>query len=125
MIKFLFSWKNNPNLTEEQCDRHYLTIHTELAKRALKDAPGLIRYVQNKVVRYTIINYNQCDNPIEAKPDFDRFVELYFDDKESMERAFSTPEIKACFDDHRNFMDTSIPESLKIYEVIEGIPLER
>jgi len=125
MIKILLTWNRNPNLTEEQCEEHYLTVHTELAKKALKNGPGLRRYVQNKVVRHTIINYNECDTPIEAKPDFDRFVELYFDNKESMERAFNTPEIKACFDDHKNFMETDTPANLKIYEVVEEIPLER
>ena len=125
MIKFLFTWKNNPDLTEEQCDQHYRTVHTELALKGFRKATGLRSYVQNKVVKHTLVNYNECDNPVEAEPDFDRFVELYFDDRESMEKTFSLPEIKACFEDHKNFMDVNIPANLKIYEVIEEIPLER
>ena len=124
MIKFLFTWKKNPELTEEQCEQHYRTVHTELAKKALGQIPGLRRYVQNKVLRSVVHNYNQRE-PVEVEPEFDRFVELYFDNIEAMGEAFSTPEMQACFDDHQNFMDTNIPASLKVYEVEEEIPLDK
>jgi len=125
MVKVISTWKRNPNLTEEQCEEHYRKVHTELAKKALSKASGLRRYVQNRVVSHVQYNYNDMDNPVEADPDFDRCVELYFDNREAMEEAFSTPEMKACFDDHKNFMDIDIPANIKVYEVVEEIPIDR
>ena len=125
MLKLLITFKRNPHLTEKQCDEHYRTVHTELAKKAMGQIPGFRRYVQNKVIRHIVYDYNDWTAPKERMPDFDGFVELYADDKVAMEKAFSTPEMQACFDDHRNFMDVNIPASLRIYEVIEKIPLEK
>lgn len=125
MIKFFMSWKDNPNLSKEECEKHYSTVHTELAKKGLKNAPGFRRYVQNRVVSHTVINFNECTNAVEAEPEFDWFAEFYFDSKEDMEKAFSSPEIQACYGDHKNFMDVNIPANIKIYEVIERIPLKK
>jgi uncharacterized protein (TIGR02118 family) len=123
MIKIVSTWKRNPNLTEEQCDEHYRKVHTGLARKALEKVPGFRKYVQNKVVRLVVYDYNQIDKPIEKEPDFDRSVEIYFDHEEGLEEGFNTPEMKACYDDHKNFMDINRPASLKVYEVIEEIPL--
>ena len=125
MIKIVSSWKRNPNLSEEQCDKHYREIHTVLAKKALEKIPGFRRYIQNKVVRLVVYDYNQMDKPIEMEPDFDRSVELYFENREVLEKGFDTPEMRACYEDHKNFMDINRPASLKIYEVVEEIPLEK
>lgn len=125
MVKYLFTWKKKPNRTERECEQHYRTEHTRLAKIALGQIPGFRRYVQNKVLNHTVYNHNQWGRPQEATPEFDRFVELYFDDKEAMIKAFDTPEMRACFDDHVHFMDTGIPANIKVYEIEEVIPLEK
>ncbi len=125
MVKLVSMWKRNPDKTEEECEDHYLKVHTELAKKALANVPGFRKYVQNKVISQAINNYNDTANPEQVEPDYDRFVEIYFDDAESLEKALDTPEMRACYKDHPNFMNTKIPRNLVIYEVLEVIPLEK
>ena len=125
MIKLVTTWKRNPGLTPEQCDSHYRTVHTSLARIALEKVPGLRKYVQNKVLSTTVVDYNQSEKSHPGEPEFDRFVELYFDSAEDMARAFDTPEMRACVEDHKNFMCINIPASLITYEVEEVVVLER
>jgi uncharacterized protein (TIGR02118 family) len=113
MIKVLFTWKKNPNLTEEQQENHYIKIHTPIAKKALGTAR---RYSQHKVLKQTV--YNQAGEAIEVKPEFDRFVVLWFDSREAMEQAFASPDMVAANQDQKNFMDET---SIKIYEIDETI----
>jgi uncharacterized protein (TIGR02118 family) len=124
MIKIISMWKRNPDITEEACEEHYLNAHTELAIKALAKVPGFRRYVQNKVISQTVYNFNDGENPAQVEPDFDRMVELYFDDKDALVKALESPEMKACYEDHTNFMNVCIPRNLVIYEVAEAIPLE-
>lgn len=124
MIKIVTLWKRNPRLTEEECEEHYRTVHTALARKALENVPGFRRYIQNKVVNQTVYNFNDAARPEQVAPEYDRFVELYFDDMASLEKAMAAPEMQACLDDHPNFMDVRIPRSLVIYEVAERTVLE-
>jgi uncharacterized protein (TIGR02118 family) len=124
MIKIISMWKRNPDITDEACEAHYRGNHTALAIKALTNAPGFRKYIQNKVVSQTICNFNDASNIEQVAPDFDRVVELYFDNRESFERAMATPEMQACFEDHPNFMNIGIPKNLVIWEVLEEIPLE-
>jgi len=117
--------KKNPDLSEEEVERHYQTVHTELARNAFRNIPGFRKYVQNKVLSHTVYNFNQWGKAELAEPEFDRFVELYFDDVETLAKSFETPEMKACFDDHKNFMDINRPANIKVYEVGELVPLKR
>jgi uncharacterized protein (TIGR02118 family) len=118
MIKILYTFKNNPNLTEEQCDKHYHAVHIPLAKKAL--GPGCRRYSYAKVVKHTI---NDKDgNVVETKPDFDCFVEVFFDTREAMEKAFASPEMEVSSNDMQNFADVG---TLKVYEFIQEIPINR
>jgi len=125
MIKIVSLWKRNPNLTEKECEQHYQTVHTQLARAALGDVPGFRKYVQNKVVSETVYNFNDVENPAQEQPEYDRFVELYFDDIDSFNRAMARPEMKACFEDHPNFQNVNIARNLIIWEVEETIPLKR
>ena len=56
--------------------------------------------------------------------DIDAFVELYFDDRASLERAFERPELSKMFDDHENFMAVNTAANVHIYEVDETTILE-
>jgi uncharacterized protein (TIGR02118 family) len=125
MIKVVGTWKRNPKLSLEQCENHYRSVHTSLARIALAKVPGLRKYVQNRVISTTVTDYNDAERSHPGEPDFDRFVELYFDSAEDMAKALDTPEMRACLDDHKNFMDITIPCNLMNYEVEEVVVLER
>ena len=58
MIKLLMTWRDNPKLGAEQCDRHYLGTHTRMANAVLADVPGFLRYTQNRVTRHFVHSYN-------------------------------------------------------------------
>lgn len=123
MIKVISMWKRNPELTEKQCEDHYLEHHTKLAINALADVPGFIRYVQNKVVSQTNIDFNDVDTSRQVESEYDRIVELYFEDRESFEKAMARPEMAACLEDHPNFMDVNTLKSLVTLEVVETVVL--
>jgi uncharacterized protein (TIGR02118 family) len=125
MIKIMSMWKRNPELTEQQCEDHYLTNHTELAIKALKNAPGFIRYAQNKVISQTNIDFNNADTSRKVEPEYDRIVELYFEDMKSFEKTMQQPEMVDCLKDHSNFMDVNTKKSLITLHVSETIVLKK
>lgn len=125
MIKIMSMWKRNPDLTEQQCEDHYRRNHTELAIKALADVPGFIRYAQNKVISQTNIDFNDADTTRQVEPEYDRIVELYFEDQESFEKAMARPEMMACFNDHPNFMNVKTEKSLVTLEVSEVVVLDK
>jgi len=78
MLKFMVVIYRRHGLSQQEFRRHLKDVHGPLAKKL----PGLKRYVQN---------YVSDDSKREA-PGWDAIVELYFDDRESMEKAWDTPE---------------------------------
>lgn len=125
MIKIMCLWKRNPKLTEKQCEDHYLKVHTKMAIEALADAPGFIRYIQNKVVSQTNIDFNNAGTAQQVEPEYDRIVELYFEDQESFEKIMARPEMAACLNDHPNFMNVKTTKSLVNLEVSETVVLDK
>jgi uncharacterized protein (TIGR02118 family) len=91
MLKFMVVLYRRPDLSEEQFRRHLKEIHGPLARRL----PGLRGYVQNYV----------SEDPKREHPGWDAIVELYFDDWDSMECAWSSPEGKASDADLPLFVD--------------------
>jgi uncharacterized protein (TIGR02118 family) len=75
-------------MTDEEFAQYLLTKHAPLAKKM----PGLKRYVVNVAMR-----------PPNKEPEYNGIVELWFDDKESMKAAFSSPEGKATQADTQMF----------------------
>ena len=67
-----------PDLTRAQFRRHLQQIHAPLAR----NLPGLRKYLQNHV----------SDDPKRKSPGWDAIVELYFDNRESMEAAWASPQ---------------------------------
>jgi uncharacterized protein (TIGR02118 family) len=65
------------DLVPEQFRHHLKEIHGPLAR----NLPGLKRYKQNYV----------CEDP-KRQPGWDAIVELYFDNWESMETAWASPQ---------------------------------
>jgi len=77
VFKMMILLKKNPAFSDEEFARYWLETHAPLAKKM----PGLRRYVVNVVRR-----------PPDREPDYHGVVELWFDDHDSMKKAFSSPE---------------------------------
>ncbi len=90
MLKFIVILYKRPDLTRQQFRRHLQEVHGPLAM----DLPGLRKYVQNFVL----------EDP-KRKPRWDAVVELYFDNWESMEAAWASPQGAASDADLPAFAD--------------------
>jgi uncharacterized protein (TIGR02118 family) len=77
MLKFMVVIYRRPDLVPEQFRHHLEHIHGPLAQ----NLPGLKRYKQNYV----------CEDH-KRSPGWDAIVELYFDDWETMEAAWASPQ---------------------------------
>jgi len=93
MLKFMVVLYRRPDLTAAQFRRHLEAVHAPLAKAL----PGLKKYKQNHV----------CADPNRNPPGWDAIVELYFDNRESMEAAWASPQGAASDADLPAFADMS------------------
>lgn len=91
MLKFMVVLYRRPDLSRAQFRRHLERIHAPLAK----NLPGLLKYSQNHV----------CDDPKRKHPGWDAIVELYFDNRQSMEAAWASPQGAASDADLPLFVD--------------------
>jgi uncharacterized protein (TIGR02118 family) len=122
MVKVMFSWKDRPDRTPEECEAHYRKVHMQLAREAFTGVDGFRRLVYNRVRGHRVNDHN---NPVShpAPADFDAFVELWFESPELMAAAMGRPPLDAMFADHVNFMETDAPANIRIYEVDEDVIL--
>lgn len=118
MIKVVFSWKDRPDLSPEACDAHYRQVHTRLATEAFRGVAGFGGLVYNRVRDSWVNDYNLPER-VAAEPVADAWVELYFDDRASLEAAFQRPIMRTLFDDHVHFMAVDTPSNIRVYEVDE------
>ena len=91
MLKFVVVLYRRKDLTRERFRAVLRDEHGAMAERV----PGLRRYVQNHVV----------DDPTRRHPGWDAVVELFWDDWESMEKAWLTAEGRAATDHLAEFVD--------------------
>jgi uncharacterized protein (TIGR02118 family) len=91
MLKFMVVVYKQPSYSEEEFVRYFQEVHGPLAEKI----PELTKYVQNFVT----------PDPARKHPGWSAVVELYFPDRESMERAWRSPEGQAATDDLRVFAD--------------------
>jgi uncharacterized protein (TIGR02118 family) len=91
MLKFMVVLYRRSDLSQKEFRRHLREVHAPLAQKL----PGLRKYVQNYV----------CDDPKRMHPEWDAIIELYFDDWETMEHAWSTAEGRASDADLPLFAD--------------------
>lgn len=117
MYKVVFMWKDRPGDPVEDLDKHYLSVHTPIVLRKIAELPGFRGYIQNRVIECFAHDFNAV-RARPAHPDFDRSVELYFEDEASMRAVSENPE---AFADHPNFMDVDRPASLRVYVVEERV----
>lgn len=120
MIKIVFSWKDHPDRTAEECDAHYRAVHMRLAREAFDGVEGFRALVYNRVNRHFVNDHNRPE-PRERPSDMDAYVELYFDSREQLEQAFGRPELDAMFADHPNFMEVDVPANIRAYDVEEDV----
>ena len=90
MIKFIVVGYRRSDLTPEQFRRYFREVHEPLATAI----QGVRRYVQNFV------------EPNERRhPPWDVVVEFWFDDRETMEKAWCSNEGRRATEDNANCLD--------------------
>lgn len=80
--------KKKETLTDQEFAKYWLETHVPLAKKM----PGVRKYVVNVV-----------GSPPNREPDYHGVVELWFDDVDSMKKAFASPEGQATQKDTESF----------------------
>ena len=95
MIKSLSLLTRKAHLTHEEFVRHWVEIHAPLAHAV----PGVRRYVQNHIV-----DERQRPDIPTTEVAVDGVAELWFEDRESMQRANASPEAKRLHDDGALFI---------------------
>ena len=108
MVKSISLLKRKQGLTHEQFMKHWVEVHAPLARAV----PGIRRYVQSHIAAE------------KTRPDIsslgvtvDGIAELWYDDRNAMERALATPQMKALHADGALFIGgiaTFITEELVI-----------
>ncbi len=91
MLKFAVVIYKKSELSEEGFRNYFRDVHGAMARKI----PGLRRYVQNHVVA----------DPTRTPPGWHAIAELYFDNFEAMQAAWSTPEGEAATSDLVAFAD--------------------
>jgi uncharacterized protein (TIGR02118 family) len=91
MIKFMVVLYRRHDLSVEEFAANLRQIHGPMAQRL----PGLRRYIQNHVA----IDLSR------KHPGWDAIVELFWDDRPSMEAAWHSPEGTAATQHLRDFVD--------------------
>jgi uncharacterized protein (TIGR02118 family) len=95
MIKSVGLLTRRRELTPEEFVRHWVEVHAPLAHAV----PGVRRYVQNHI----IAERRRADIPT-TEVEIDGIAELWYDDREAMERANASPEAKRLHDDGALFI---------------------
>jgi uncharacterized protein (TIGR02118 family) len=122
VVKVMFSWKDNPDKSAEECEAHYRSHHMKLARQAFDGADGFRFLAFNRVRGHRVNDFNAPESrPQES--DIDSYIELYFDSQEQMEGAMKHPVLSLMFADHANFMEVNAPANIKIYAVDETVIL--
>lgn len=124
MIKVMFSWKDSPERTPDECEAHYRAVHLEMARRVFRDADGFKRLVYNRVRGHRVNDYNAREAHT-ADSDFDAFIELWFESARQLESAMDNPILLEMFADHENFMDVTTAPNIRIYDLEEEVVLSR
>ncbi len=103
MFKLMVLLRKKDTLRDDEFAKYWLDVHAPLAKKM----PGVRKYIVN-VVR----------PPPNRKPDYHGVVELWFDDRESMKRAFASPEGQATQKDTEIFTSKAIALYIDEYTIV-------
>ena len=103
MLKVVFQVHMKAGMKPGDFRRHWKEAQGPLAA----SIPGMRKYVQN----HTVATPDRC------QPVCDGLAEVWFDDRETLERVMATPEAQAATDDLANFLDVGRVETLIVDEV--------
>jgi uncharacterized protein (TIGR02118 family) len=95
LIKLIVMMKRKPGLTRDEFSKYWKEIHAFVA---LKNIPGLVKYVQNHQVKLN-----------DREPAYDGIAELWFKDLESfrdMGKWYKSDAGRVLRDDEARFMHT-------------------
>jgi uncharacterized protein (TIGR02118 family) len=107
MIKLIGMIKRKPGMTRGEFSRYWKEVHADVA---LRNMPGIVRYVQNHPVWLN-----------DREPAWDGVVELWFEDLESFRRMskwYVSEEGKILRDDEDRFIDRSKTINIISEEVV-------
>lgn len=96
MIKTVTLLRRRPDLTREEFDRHWRTVHAPLVLAL----PGVVAYVQGRVLGDVL------------DTDVDGIAEVWYRSEKDMRATFATPEYAALLSDEANFMGPTTGESV-------------
>jgi uncharacterized protein (TIGR02118 family) len=113
MVHLLFLMKRKPELSRQECQRHWQEIHAPLAQRI----PGIRRYVQSHV--FTAQGEN---------PPYDGVAEIWVDDERAATAVFQTKEyLEGAYLDEPNFVDVKQAVRLRTEDhvILAGAPINK
>jgi uncharacterized protein (TIGR02118 family) len=113
MVHLLFLMKRKPELSRQECQRHWREIHAPLAQRI----PGIRRYVQSHV--FTAQG---------EKPPYDGVAEIWVDDERAATAVFQTKEyLEGAYLDEPNFVDVKQVVRLRTEDhvILTGAPINK
>jgi uncharacterized protein (TIGR02118 family) len=103
MFKLIILLTKKQGMGDDEFARYFLNVHAPLARKML----GLKKYVVNIVQR----------PPPYKEPEFDGVAELWFDDRESMKRAFSSAEGVVTQKDTEKFASKTVSLFIEEHEM--------
>ena len=90
MFKLIILITKKPTMTDQEFAEYMLETHAPIAKKM----PGLRKYVVSIVQR-----------PPNKEPEYHGIAELWFDDRNNMKTAFSSPQGQMTQNDTQNFAE--------------------
>jgi uncharacterized protein (TIGR02118 family) len=103
MFKLITLVTKKQMMSDKEFAEYLLEVHAGLAKKM----PDLRRYVMNMVQR-----------PPNKEPEYHAVAELWFDDRESMKKAFSSPEGELTQKDTEEFASKTTTLFIEEHEII-------
>lgn len=111
MIKRISLLTRKPGMSRKEFNAYWLDVHGPFVTKL----PNVIRYVQNHIVD----DAHRHDLPTGGQ-DVDGFVEFWFEDVESMDAAFASPEAKQAFADGAKFIQSVTTFVIEEHTVIQN-----
>ena len=102
MFKLIILLAKKQGMADEEFAGYFLNVHAPLARKML----GLRKYVANIVQKLT-----------NREPEFHGVAELWFDDRESMKRAFSSAEGEVTQKDTEKFASKTVSLFIEEHEM--------
>ena len=103
MIKLVIIAHKKPGMDTDEFRSYWRKVHGPITR----NLPGLRKYVQNYALPSADGSAPPCDG----------FAELWFDDLQSLEKSFASPEGQTAAEDAANFSDVEQTKTFFVEEV--------